>query len=469
MANHDNAPTETDPTGWYRETPLDRERSIRLIKLNLLSHDANSTDVISCKVTRLCFSDWSEDHFNMSQLDYIALSYTWGDPKRNSDQNGTHTESRLPSHPKTIYHNEIGLPITANLFSLLATLRQRRYDCWLWADAICVNQHNMIEWSAQVQLMANIYAKASAVLIWLGEADEYTSDAFCAMHAISEAAKQISTVPDIENDTLENPISEPAIRYTRWLPRSTGSFLEPVKPLAALLQRSWFSRVWTLQEAVLAHYPIVMWWELSLNLQPFLDALSFKLLMSADWTEPFSIPLTNDREQSVDTYPSSMAALATGLYETAVLRKILASSDPSWKSSTEALFEMLCSCRGRNATDVRDTIFAYLPICTKFKHPDESDLLIPDYHKPVPIVFIQITHHIVKSLQQLDILTLCCPTRFKVKGMDSEQGRLEDLPSWTPSYNISWTRPLLPRIYRAMGDTKHLCKNPPYMRTIPVF
>jgi hypothetical protein len=38
----------------------------------------------------------------------------------------------------------------------------------VWADAICINQEDVIERNHQVQLMKEIYTKASKVVVWLG-------------------------------------------------------------------------------------------------------------------------------------------------------------------------------------------------------------------------------------------------------------------------------------------------------------
>jgi hypothetical protein len=43
---------------------------------------------------------------------------------------------------------------------------------WLWIDAICINQANLSERTHQVRLMADIYGKASRVIVWLGAACE---------------------------------------------------------------------------------------------------------------------------------------------------------------------------------------------------------------------------------------------------------------------------------------------------------
>lgn len=40
---------------------------------------------------------------------------------------------------------------------------------FFWVDAICINQEDLEERSAQVQIMPQIYSKASCVIVWLGD------------------------------------------------------------------------------------------------------------------------------------------------------------------------------------------------------------------------------------------------------------------------------------------------------------
>jgi hypothetical protein len=42
----------------------------------------------------------------------------------------------------------------------------------LWADALCINQEDLLERAHQVNIMKNIFQRASRVLIWLGPEKE---------------------------------------------------------------------------------------------------------------------------------------------------------------------------------------------------------------------------------------------------------------------------------------------------------
>ncbi|KAF2106705.1 heterokaryon incompatibility, partial [Lophiotrema nucula] len=49
-------------------------------------------------------------------------------------------------------------------------MRYSDRDQLLWIDAMCINQHDNTEKGTQVQMMRDIYMKASRVVVWLGKA-----------------------------------------------------------------------------------------------------------------------------------------------------------------------------------------------------------------------------------------------------------------------------------------------------------
>jgi len=73
----------------------------------------------------------------------------------------------------------------------------------LWADAVCINQQDDNEKSKQVQLMLDIFASASKVLAWTGEAS-YDSDD--AMDLISTFWRFLGKIRDDKFEDLFHPI-----------------------------------------------------------------------------------------------------------------------------------------------------------------------------------------------------------------------------------------------------------------------
>jgi hypothetical protein len=83
---------------------------------------------------------------------YVCLSYTWGQP-------GDECPIRL---------NEKLYYVRRNLYDFLHVARKRLAYCWLWIDALCINQVHVEERNHQVQQMGTIFAGAKMVAAWLG-------------------------------------------------------------------------------------------------------------------------------------------------------------------------------------------------------------------------------------------------------------------------------------------------------------
>lgn len=82
---------------------------------------------------------------------YVAISYAWGDT----------------GDTKEIQIDGIPIRITTSLHGALEALRQKSRSVLVWADFVCIDQHNREEKMNQVQLMATIYARAESVAVWL--------------------------------------------------------------------------------------------------------------------------------------------------------------------------------------------------------------------------------------------------------------------------------------------------------------
>jgi Heterokaryon incompatibility protein (HET) len=126
-------------------TTLDlTQRQIRLVHLApALSHDAP----LECGFSLASFD---------GDVNYEALSYVWGDIN--------------PIMPITLEGKEI--LITKNLHSALTHLRYNDRERILWADALCINQSDMVERTHQVSLMSSIYSRANLVVAYMGDAWE---------------------------------------------------------------------------------------------------------------------------------------------------------------------------------------------------------------------------------------------------------------------------------------------------------
>jgi hypothetical protein len=126
------ARTDGDPI--YR--PL-KEDQIRLMRIN---HSGGP--LIECELGT--FSLQERPH-------YTALSYCW------TKAEASH-EIRLNGQP---------FWVRPNLHAYLEIMSEEHHTCWIFIDALCINQENIQERGHQVKLMREIYRDAEEVIGWL--------------------------------------------------------------------------------------------------------------------------------------------------------------------------------------------------------------------------------------------------------------------------------------------------------------
>jgi hypothetical protein len=191
-------------------TPLP-EGSVRLLRL-LPHSDENSR--IECQLIACSLLDSGSTH------PYEALSYVWG-PEDNK---------------QPIYIDGDELRVTANLYVALSHLRDRFIDQIIWIDAICINQEDDGEKGQQVQSMAKIYAKASRVIVWLGEA---TADSGDALKEILNAANQQHA-----NSAINKTNQQATLALPNQQPTDSSINATNQQAILRLLERPWFQRIW---------------------------------------------------------------------------------------------------------------------------------------------------------------------------------------------------------------------------------
>jgi hypothetical protein len=195
-----------NPTQAYVYIPFGDSEQIRLLTLKAGARD----DHIQCSLNTkdLEHGEWFLGGFVEEGEGYEALSYTWGDS----------------SSRKLIYINGATVLITENLYTALLHLRYEHKPRILWVDAICIDQQNLEERSAQVQLMFRIYGSAARVIVWLGEQSE---DSDLALDVIESWSRPSAILVD--------RLSTMSIEY---------------KALDNLFARSWWNRSWVVQEVI---------------------------------------------------------------------------------------------------------------------------------------------------------------------------------------------------------------------------
>jgi hypothetical protein len=204
-------------SGPYQYLPLD-ERAGEIRLLYLLPGPFSSPIRVALKSTP--FSPEAPPQFE-------ALSYTWGSAE----------------NPIDIFVGSLGyrnLAVTQNLAEALPYLRLEERSRALWIDAICVNQSDMAERTSQVKRMADIYLKATRVVVWLGPASE---DSSIAIDFFNRICSNIAV--DWQTYSLR-PISAD----TWWADENVPVPLDQAQSnsISSLLSRPWFKRLWIWQE-----------------------------------------------------------------------------------------------------------------------------------------------------------------------------------------------------------------------------
>lgn len=176
---------------------------------------------------------------NEDAFTYEALSYEWGDPAQ-------------PRH--SIYINEQEMSIRLNLWLALKYIA--RSNVLLWADALCINQDDVEERAQQLAIMGDIFAGAEQVRVWLGEYEQLSSDPRQGS-CVQEACVYVTRYGSSYYGSPAGVRSAPTRPFPKSLVRSGQKIPDVVLGLLDLLERTYWTRLWILQEFVLARALLV--------------------------------------------------------------------------------------------------------------------------------------------------------------------------------------------------------------------
>lgn len=201
--------------------PLDRAHNeVRL--LTIIPNELPNSSPVQCWLKSVTLDD---------QPEYVALSYTWGDANLTEE----------------IKVDGVSFQATKSLESALRRLRDTKHDIHMWVDAVCIDQRNLLERGQQVQLMQRIYGQAKEVLIWLGDEDDESDSAIDLMEALA----------DVQTDCLTRTNGNYDVRGPRYDAMAWGSphswnVSDELVALERLFARSWWHRIWVIQEVAMS-------------------------------------------------------------------------------------------------------------------------------------------------------------------------------------------------------------------------
>ena len=377
--------TNSDSRAPYEYAPLAAERYTRLIHLQ----PGKWRDPLNCYITT-CTLD--------TVPPYSALSYTWGSSGRS----------------RTIRCDDRTLSITANLWKALYHLRRETETRVFWIDAVCINQADISERNSQVRLMKEIYQTAQEVVVWIGEENNNTADGIKVLSQFSVIASEGKHPDFTDRYFLGEVLKETG------LPDSDSPLW---KAVIDLYRRTWFTRIWVIQELSVATSAIVYCgqqqfpWSYFSYAAPCVDRVIrwnyYGRKLGFEYNRFISMDFSRARfQQGIDV----------------------------------PLLWSLSLARSSFSMDPRDKVFGLLGLAADAK----DSLPNPDYSKPVAQVYETVTKNMIINQGSLEILGEVQDPRWTL---------VKKLPSWTVDWSAqSRATPFRSRLvwtdFLAAGDSQ---------------
>lgn len=303
--------------------------------------------------------------------EYVAISYAWGD-KEDKEQ---------------ILLNGVKHPIPSSLFGALMALREKREKVFVWADALCINQQNMVEKSNQIKLMASIYAKAKFVAIWLGPEADRSPSAVTFLQELSDRSRS-GVWPKSWAVSKEND--------------------ENIAAVARLFSRSYWQRLWVVQEIFNATGGITVYCgSAKIAWRTLNEASDFLYRCESEISAHFSKSKTRHHVQALfkegpRSIPDRQEVDGQG---------------------EEVLLKVLRRCRRKFSEKPQDKVFGLLGVLPE---PMQDDFRV-DYNDSVKEVFTNVVDLLVSTTDSLDVI--CESIQFP------KHPNPANLPSWVPDWS----------------------------------
>ncbi len=345
------------------------------------------------------------EHASLDDLtiDYIAVSYTWGDATTSS---------------KIWFDDGHYLNLTGSGADVLTFFVDANVDKFIWIDLLCINQQDLDEKSHQVRLMGKIFASAMQVVVWLGKQSEDSDLALDFVHILYKRLRDLkSTETPITRDSFcESPqLKHPSSGWTA---------------LRRLLQRPWFDRVWVVQEVVMAADNIlIVCGDLSVRWSTFASALT---LVQANTLGGLLAPV--EYELGSDMRPPD------GLYSIVTIQAL------RWLKQGIDLQTGITHCVRFDSTDPRDKFYGVMGMVNDIDDP----ILDPNYRASTHDVFVSSCRYMLTKTSDLRVLHFA--------GLASPR-LVADLSSWVSDWSARHRNTVLGDLakdvgYQASGSTQ---------------
>lgn len=340
-----------------------------------------------------------------SDTRYAALSYVWGSSNTTS--------------PGYILLDRVLCSVTPNLLSALEMVEDAMAKNThtaatppplIWTDQLCINQADNAEKSEQVALMGELYAGAQTVYICLGAPDTARE----AVRLITEVSRRIEQDKAHYGGIKLIPNPDVSDLDWEWYNRLSWDAFR------TLLQQTWFTRVWVVQEAGLAKHAIALYGGCSFEWSSLMLVLS--------WLSETGYKLR--RFHNIPGWTTHQLWVSFNHQARDELNNPRRYNFPDPISHAAYQFQ---------ATNSRDYIFALLG------HPSVNlssaasagaPLIVPDYDAPVTSVFVLFARKWLETSHTPHMLS--CVNHESLPGTHTGNvghgHRQLDAPSWCPRW-----------------------------------
>jgi hypothetical protein len=268
-----------------------------------------------------------------------------------------------------------------------------------WIDTVCINQDDLDERAQQIPLMRVIYEEAASVIGWLGEAGQWvTKESIRMILELSDLYEPLSSEIRSRLHTVthfENASEISCGRELEALARDP-SFTRAVN----LLSRSYFRRLWVIQEVVLASRLLFVCGDYALEVHPFAAAVA--LVYSCDFLTTFTL---NDDDMMNLSFAD----------------RILSGRAPIKEG--QKLCNLVSAFSHARCSDPRDRIYGFLSLMPV--NPQTTPITA-DYTKPITQIFREATELMLVQEQNTVTWSLL-DLEWPLRGVD--------IPSWVPYHD----------------------------------
>ena len=379
-------PADTNRSSPY--TPIDsRQGEIRLLEIDPGDYD----DDINISLTCVQLA---------KKPVYIALSYVWGD-----------TQSS-----RTCTLDGVPMPINESLDRALRHFRDESIFLILWVDALCINQADLEERAAQVQLMRHIYEGADSIFAWLGEPRnvENVQAGIEMLNALCDQAsgdlELLAGLKMGDTGAVDNlaKISE----YDAYFPFATDTDIwKAWEGITEMFTCEYWNRLWILQEAATPT-----------NIQFYFGNWHFGMRAIAIMT------IWASTYRMVPEFPPQFARFC---HSDSYVARIIELGNQRELYANSSLYRLMQYMRGSMCTDALDRIYAPLGLADDIL----ADSILVDYNSNVDELYLDVARVLItQSATSLATLgAVYTPTEghsLLMPGSDS----LLAMPSWVPDW-----------------------------------